>query len=124
MTLEVGFFWFSCLLFVSCVVSVFYDSLSCDGNVGNYRIKLLFHFLALRIAILTVVWLLKKISAFIRKRICIIVFRIAFRLAKQLKNQAHGRTQKVHDNSMLCILLSTQMLGNTQLDIGHRFLPN
>jgi len=71
--------------------------------VGNYRIKLLLHFPALRTAILTVVWLLKKISAFIIKRVCIIVFRIAFRLAKQLTNPAHGRTKKLHDNSMLRI---------------------
>jgi hypothetical protein len=105
--------WFSCLLFVRCVVSFFYDSLSCDENVGNYRIKLLFNFLALCIAKLTAVWLLKKISAFTRKRVCIIVFRIAFRLAKQLKIPAHGRTKKVHDNSVLRILLSTQMLGDT-----------
>ena len=56
--------------------------------------KLLFYFLALRIAKMTVVWLLKKISAFTRKRVCVIVFRIAFRLAIQLKNSAHGRTKK------------------------------
>jgi len=58
-------FWFSCSLFVRRVVSVFFRT-AC--HVGNYRIKLLFHFLALRIAKLTVVWLLKKISAFTRKR--------------------------------------------------------
>lgn len=96
-----------------CSVCFFYDSLSCDENVGNYRIKLLFHFLALRIAKLTVVWLLKNITVFTRKRVCIIVFRIAFHLTKQLKIPAHGRTKNVHDNSVLRILLSTQMLGDT-----------
>jgi hypothetical protein len=57
--------------------------------------------------------MLKKISAFAIKRICIIVFLITFRLAKQLKNPAQGRTKNVQEISLLRILLSTQMLGNT-----------
>jgi hypothetical protein len=66
--------WFSCSLFVRRVVSFFYDSLSCDENVGNYRIKLLFHFLARRIAKLTVVWLLKKIPPLPEKGFVLLYF--------------------------------------------------